>query len=58
MKKLMFTALAVASCNAFAAAAPEPANKAFTFTVTQKSIQPVGVYMTKKNIPTNDVAKT
>lgn len=58
MKKLMFAALAVASCNAFAAAAPEPASKAFSLTVTQKSIQPVGVLMTKKNISANEVAKT
>ena len=55
MKKLMFTALAVASCNAFAAAAPEPASKAFSLTVTQKSIEPLSMTMTKKNIPADQV---
>ena len=55
MKKLMFTALAVASCSAFAASAPEPANKAYNVTVTTKVIQEVTAQMTKKNIPTNEL---
>lgn len=55
MKKLMFTALAVASCSALAASAPEPANKAYNVTVTTKVIQEVRAQMTKKNIPTNEL---
>lgn len=55
MKKLMFTALAVASCSAFAASVPEPANKAYNVTVTTKVIQEVTAQMTKKNIPTNEL---
>ena len=55
MKKRMFAALAVASCNAFAAADPEPANKAYNVTVTTKVIQEVRAQMTKKNIPTDEL---
>lgn len=57
MKKLMFAAFAAATVagTAFAAAAPEPKNKAYNLTVTTKQIQTLQTQMTKKNISTNDL---
>ena len=57
MKKLMFAAFAAATVagTAFAAATPEPANKAYNVTITTKRIEEVMAQMTKKNIPTNEL---